>query len=229
MLSVHSLARDLPERYIIGRTGSGPLEFSFGNTFLCFTPWGTLLVSEGPNRRVQEVNVETRTHVSFLTHPDLRDPTGVCASDKYIAVSSGCSASIVLFTASARPEDRRVLWSCPPHRLHVAGLRFTRDGCHVASGHFCGGAGIALFSLRDGSKAGYFPATEVWDLEECEGGFVVAGRSVGSVHKVFLDPSHPNVPVPLPRSGRNTSMALVPGFGLIVAHCNGVEVLQPPA
>jgi hypothetical protein len=227
MLSVHSLARDLPERYVIGRSGSGPLEFSFGYTFLCFTPWGTLLVSEGPNRRVQEVNVETRRHVSFLTDSGFNYPTGVCASDKYIAVSDDRSGPVVLFTASARPEDRRVLWRCPLSG-EVGGLRFTRNGCHVASSHYSGG-GIALLSIVDGSSAGSLPAGGIWDLEECEGGFVVVPWSVGSVHKVFSDRTRASVSVPLQRSSTGTSMALVPGFGLIVAHYNGVEVLEPPA
>ena len=81
-------------RFTLGGQGDGPLQFDFGKGdvgWLCFLQRAPgvhhLLVSEGANHRIQEIDVLGRRHVAFLFADLLSNPRGVSAAADLIAVA----------------------------------------------------------------------------------------------------------------------------------------------
>jgi hypothetical protein len=228
----------------LGGLGSGPLQFNFDRKIIkmAFTvpapssgPGAarpTLLVADGGNDRVQEVDVVTRAHVGYLCPPGtLKRPRGVAASRAHIAVTTCADGhhSVHLFDAVSRAR----MWTVGgqegsgPRKLSLPlGVRFTADGARVAVAD-CLNRRIMVLSVVDGSSEGLVstPGIEPRDVEEVEGGWLVA---TGSGHRVALVPAAGGEPTAvvggLAGSGEGQfrsvySLALVPGLGLLVADC----------
>jgi hypothetical protein len=186
---------------VFGGGGSGPLQFNMGNSsgtisgMLAFTegsttPIGvpTLLVTEGSNNRVQEINVLTRSHIGYLPG-SIYDPHGVAANKSRIAVSAlsgpGSGVHVVhLFDATTRAL---LLTTAPGLLGSSIGLRFTDDGLNVAVADY-GNARLTMFSVADGSSVKNLPTgCSPYDIEECTTGWVVADKDSNKVHLVPSD------------------------------------------
>ena len=85
-LHVYSLTTGAPLRTIGGPgTGRGHCAWDLGG--LCMTPRGTVLVAEGGNSRLQEVNVDDGSHVRFVGERLLNRPQFVDANGSVIVVT----------------------------------------------------------------------------------------------------------------------------------------------
>jgi DNA-binding beta-propeller fold protein YncE len=225
----------------LGAPGSGPLQFKFVGKVIkmAFTvpapssgPGAarpTLLVADCGNDRVQEVDVVARAHVGYLCPPGtLKEPFGVATSRTHIAVTT-CTAVhglAHLFDAVSRAR----LWtvgglsgSGSRQLSGPFGVRFTADGARVAVADR-DNKRIAVLSV-DGSLVGHVltPGIEPCDVEEVQGGWLVATGFEGS--SVALVPAVGGEPVALVRGVEGSrkgqlngvfSFALVPGLGLLV-------------
>jgi hypothetical protein len=230
-----------------GADSPAPMQFLFCDEMLCpsgslaFTGPPTsrlLLVTDAGHDAVHIIDVVARAHVGYLAAPGyLTHPRGVAARGSLAAVSSwkglggdaldlfegsGCSWSPVrmLCAGWCDPERADGLLRMP------SGLRFTSDGTGLAVADYCNDR-VSLFRVSDGSFVRHLATGLAGpsDVEECEGGWLVAchcshtvefvGGSVGGI----LDG---DVELKVP-----SALALVPGLGLVVRD-NRVHVFATP-
>jgi hypothetical protein len=131
----------------VGKKGFLSLEFDFSNLggWMCFTPYGTLLVAEGDNRRVQELRLERAvdgiplsvTHEKYFGRSPrgiaLLGPRVVTSNRDVVVVSDwlpGASAGPRLVVYDARDASSRKC-ICPTGIVRLRepfGVRLSRDG-----------------------------------------------------------------------------------------------------
>jgi hypothetical protein len=221
---------------------------------LAFTPPGDetraarplLLVIDSRQQAVHVVDVIDRVHVGYVAAPGTVDgPQGVAVSldGSLVAVSTcptgtfqGSGAigvkddAILLYrncggTAAAAWEKVRVIRGGLNQPL---GLRFTRDGtaiCVANLRYSC----ASLFRVADGvlvRHVAFVPRRGLRDLEEVEGGWLLACPSIDSAGYVgFGSNTDPECREAVPWWPRcclteppanPTSLAVVPGYGVVV-------------
>ena len=81
---------------VSGRS-SGPGMFNFNFGGLCVTPRGTLLLAEGGNHRVQEINPTTGAHLRFIGVHQLNQPHCVDVSGDALVVSETTRISVFFY------------------------------------------------------------------------------------------------------------------------------------
>ena len=245
-LTVYGLPRSLPSRAApqsttglprlctLGGPDSPPeLRFRFGGSGgLAFTdPTCTtaplLLVTDDRNE-VRVIDVASRVHVGYVgARGSIPGPRGVAARGSLVAVSCwvlrDCGVHVVrVFEGSGSDwTPLRVLgggvgadgWLHGPF-----GLRFTGDGSGVAVAD-PGNHRVSLFSVGDGSFVRQLATglARAYDVEECEGGWLVACYGSDTVEFVGGDGvGHATLGKRGSGDGefdRPTALAQVPGLG----------------
>lgn len=185
-----------------GGVGDEPLKFRAPG-WCCFTPGPapSLLVTEGGNGRLQEVGFSAHDsaahyHLGFLFSGALVGPQAVAASADAIAVSESREAlhRVSVFDRTTLA----LLCHLGGDTLSLpSGLRFTRDGGGLLVAD-TGNNRVVLFSVAGGAGSG--PGASVrtvaaaehglrWprDVEEWEGGILVANTNGNSVLVVQVD------------------------------------------
>jgi hypothetical protein len=208
-----------------------------------------LLVTDGGHDAVHVIDVVARTHVGHVGAPgSIPGPRGVAARGSLVAVSSwkrndsgehtvrlfegagsGWAPLRVLGGGFGMPgaADGQMKW---PY-----GLRFTGDGTGVAVAEE-GNDRVSLFRVADGSFVRQLATglSYPFDVEECEGGWLVAGGAFGSSTVAHVG-GYGKVSATLGKYGRGdgefynpSALALVPGLGLVVREAgnNRVQVFQ---
>jgi hypothetical protein len=204
---------------------------NFSSGYLAFTGSGTsrvLLVTDHGNDAVHVVDVVNRVHVGYLAAPGTIDgPRGVAAKDSLVAISAWKKWSegehavrlfqgrgamwtplCVIGGGSGSPGGADGQLTCP------RGLRFTDDGTGLAVAD-TGNCRVSVFRVKDGSCAQQVATVRrPSDVEEYQGGWLVACNST-TIHHVGNGLKETN------GKGKRvlcipTTMALVPGLGLVV-------------
>mgnify|MGYP002143860403 CR=1 FL=1 len=227
-----------PYQQINGQVYGG----GYGSGCMAFTGPPTsrfLLVTDAGKVAVHVIDVVGRVHAGYVAAPgSLAGPRGVAARGSLVAVTawkeedSGVHAVHLFEGSGCSWSPVRVLcggWSGPGgadgQLYRPRGLRFTSDGTGLAVSDDANGR-VSLFRVGDGSFVRHVATglSGPMDVEECEGGWLVAcftsdtvefvgggvggggvGRATlgkeGSRDGEFLYPS---------------ALALVPGLGLVV-------------
>jgi hypothetical protein len=237
---------DLARVCTLGGAGSpAPMQFKFwdssytGRTsgWMAFTGPASarlLVVTDAGHDAVHVIDVAGRVHVGYVAAPGAIDgPRGVAARGSLVAVSAwrgGSDDHVELFEGSGAswsavravaggfggPGDAgRQL-----RRPH--GLRFTADGTGLAVAD-SGNGRVSVFRVEDGSFARHVATglSGPWDVEECEGGWLVACALAHTIE--FVDGGADGGGVSLGKGGCGdgefswpSALALVPGLGLVV-------------
>ena len=220
---------------VIGRRGSGELEFQYSVGGLCTTDYGTVLVAESLNSRVQEVNVVTATFVRFVgvgvvDGPDFVDADGTC-----IAVSETDAHRVSVLS---RFDGSLIHRFGGPHGVRLGlelglprGVALLGSGSGVA---VCDGfhRRVTLYSWT-GEVQESMPLPVGWPRNIVEtaaggGGFVVCRGGAGSTAP--NDSLHHVVHGACSASGLDTgevyAAALVPGGGLVARAARSVHVRE---
>jgi hypothetical protein len=213
-------------------------------SFFCSSGWMAftglvdsrlLVVSDAGHRAVHVIDVVGRMHVGHVAAPGtLPGPRGVAARGSLVAVCShnehscGFQRSIYIFEGSGATWAMvRVIGvdhrhgvcrdSChlKGHLSFPRGLRFTADGVRLVVMEECHRR-LSAFRVEDGSLVGHLGNMLPWadDLEECEGGWLMACPHTDSVE--FLDEGDQKRARLLDDVRAPTSLALVRGLGLVV-------------
>jgi hypothetical protein len=227
-----------------GASSPAPMQFKFDDGkfsgWMAFTGPSTsrlLLLADAGHDAVHVIDVAGRVHVGYVAAPGtIAGPRGVAARGSLVAVSawkqldSGDHVVWVFEGSGPRWTAVRVVAGgfggpgsahgqlCYPH-----GLRFTGDGTGLAVADVgTRNRRVSLFRVEDGSLLRHVATGLLgpYDVEECEGGWLVAcgGRYshtiefVGGVGRARLGKEG---------SGDGefwcpTALALVPGLGLVV-------------
>jgi hypothetical protein len=213
-------------------------EARYASGWMAFTGPATsrlLLLTDAGQDAVHVIDVAGRGHVGYVAAPGtIAGPRGVAARGSLVAVSAWSNGHsgdhvVQLFEGSGASWTAiRVVGggfgapgSADGQLKHPYGLRFTADGMGLAVAELLNRR-VSLFRVEDGSFVRHV-ATGLrypWDVEECEGGWLVA--CVGSHTVEFVDGDG----VGQARLGREGSddgefsgpsaLALVPGLGLVV-------------
>jgi hypothetical protein len=230
-----------------GASSPAPMQFNFlvdgfSSGWMAFTGPATsrlLLLTDAGHDAVHVIDVAGRVHAGYVAAPGtIAGPRGVAARGSLVAVSawkrkdSGDHVVRVFEGSGAMWTAVRVVGggfggpgSADGQLTYPRGLRFSGDGTGQAVADD-GNGRVSLFRVEDGSFVRHV-ATGLdgpFDVEECEGGWLVAsydshtiefvggdvdgggvGRArlgmVGSGDGEFINPS---------------ALALVPGLGLVV-------------
>ena len=232
-----------------GTSSPAPMQFKFldGNGFsgwMAFTGPATsrlLLVADHGHDAVHVIDVAGRVHAGYVAAPGtIAGPQGVAARGSLVAVSawgkggSGDRRVVRVFEGSG------AVWTairelgggfggpgwvdgqlCRPY-----GLRFTGDGTGLAVADY-GNHRVSVFRVEDWSFARHVATglSYPWDVEECEGGWLVACINSHTIQFVGGGDVGGGVVVRA-RLGKKGSgdgeldlpsaLALVPSLGLVV-------------
>ncbi len=224
-----------------GEDSRAPMQFKFndGNYsgWMAFTGPATsrlLLLTDAGHNAVHVIDVGGRGHAGFVAAPGtISGPRGVAARGSLVAVSawrgyvsgghvvrlfegSGAMWTAVRIVAGGFGGPGSAggqLW-CP------YGLRFTGDGTGLAVADD-GNGRVSVFRVADGSYVRHVATglSHPWDVEECEGGWLVACYSSNTIEFVDArletegagDGSHC-----LGKLSGPVALALFPGRGLVV-------------
>ncbi len=227
-----------------GTSSPAPMQFKFcdGNDsgYLAFTGPATsrlLLLTDAGHDAVHVIDVAGRVHAGYVAAPGtIAGPRGVAARGSLVAVSawkgehSGEHVVRVFEGSGAMwTAVRVVVWgfggpgSADGQLYRPCGLRFTGDGTGLAVADYVNNR-VSVFRVEDGSFVRHV-ATGLsgppWDVEECEGGWLVACYSSHTIE--FVGGSWFRRGARLGREGSGdgefrypTALALVPGLGLVV-------------
>jgi sugar lactone lactonase YvrE len=172
---------------VVGDEGSGPGQFYYPHK-LCFTPDGTLLVSEWENRRLQEVTL-TGHHVRFIGEDVFQSSVaGVDASKDFIIASQPdeTDSDLVVFDFRTGAFLRR--FSTFDRTASVVdamdsgccGLRISPDGYHMLVAQFLTNR-VSVYSLLSGRLVRQFglsdELTEPQDVCVSDSGEIIVANS----------------------------------------------------
>jgi hypothetical protein len=227
-----------------GASSPSPLRFLFDDAhgpsgWMAFTGPATsrlLVVTDAGHGAVHVVDVVRRVHVGYVAAPGtIAGPRGVAARGSLVAVSAWkqwhhgdhvvrvFEGSGALWTAvrtlaggfggPGRADGQR---KCP------YGLRFAADGTGLAVADVWNNR-VSLLRVEDGSFVRHVATGQSapWDVEECEGGWLVACWDSDTVTHVDGCLGDVGAPVGGRGSGAGefkgpSALALVPGLGLLV-------------
>jgi hypothetical protein len=251
--SISGTGTGLPLVCTLGGAGSpAPMQFEFNDGSYRYSGWMAftgpptsplLLVTDVGHDAVHVIDVVGRVHVGYVAAPGaIAGPRGVAARGSLVAVSAwkcgGVGDHVVrLFEGSG------ATWTAThvvgggvgapgsaDGQLHRPfGLRFSADGTGLAVAD-ASNSRVSVFRVEDGSFVRHV-ATGLdapWDVEECEGGWLVACPLVNTI--AFVGGGSVggggDSGVGRPRLGKwgsgdgefvlPSALALVPGLGLVV-------------
>jgi hypothetical protein len=230
-----------------GASSPAPMQFDFGrgagwSGWMAFTGPATsrlLLLTNAGHDAVDVIDVAGRVHVGYVAAPGtITGPRCVAARGSLVAVSAwrGGSGDHVVHVF----EGNGAMWTAvrvvgggfggpgsADGQLHSPyGLRFTGDGTGLALADF-GNDRMSVFRVEDGSFVRHVATGLSYprDVEECEGGWLVACSCSHTIEFVGGDVDD-GVTASRARLGRKGSgdgeflgpsaLALVPGLGLVV-------------
>ncbi len=198
-----------------------------------------LLLTAAGHDAVHVIDVAGRVHVGYVAAPGtIAGPRGVAARGSLVAVSAwkhGYSGEHVVHVF----EGSGAMWTAVREvaggfggpgsadgQLHCPyGLRFTGDGVGLAVADWCN-VRVSVFRVEDGSFARHVATglDRPFDVEECEGGWLVACWSSNTIEFVGGDVDGGGVGrARLGKRGSGdgefinpSALALVPGLGLVV-------------
>jgi hypothetical protein len=198
-----------------------------------------LLLTDAGHDAVHVIDVAGRVHAGYVAAPGtIAGPRGVAARGSLVAVSawkkehSGEHVVRVFEGSGAMWTAVRVVGggfglpgSADGQLDRPYGLRFTGDGTGLAVAD-TGNGRVSVFRVEDGSFARHV-ATGLdgpWDVEECEGGWLVACNTSHTIEFVGGDVGGGGVGrARLGKGGSGdgefyypSALALVPGLGLVV-------------
>ncbi len=224
-----------------GAASPAPMQFDFWSGdgysgWMAFTGPATsrlLLLTDAGHDAVHVIDVVGRNHVGYVAAPGtIAGPRGVAAKGSLVVVSawkadSGEHVVRVFEGSGAMWTAVRVVaggFGGPGRadgQLHCPyGLRFTFDDAGLAVAD-AGNRRVSLFRVEDGSFARHVATglRGLYDVEECEGGWLVVCQTDHTIEFVGGD-------VGRPRLGEEgigdreflypSALALVPGLGLVV-------------
>lgn len=230
-------------------------DYSGGLAFTGRASARLLLVADTGQGAVHVIDVLHKVHVGYVGGlGSIVGPKGVAATCDMAAVTSWewynrGDHVVRLFTGEgAAWTPVRVLgggfgYPGPGHgQMNCPeGLRFTRDGTAVVVADM-GNMRVSKFRVRDGSLDKHVATglLEPHDVEECQGGWIVACRGSNTLEFVGdADSAHTGPALPRASLGRwpsspiqfsrPSSLALVPGLGLVVRELGSVKVFSVTA
>jgi hypothetical protein len=240
-LSVFGLLAPCPLLHTIGGDGAGPLQFK-DIARVCFTVLGddTVLVAEGGNDRVQEVDVMGPSHVAFWGVGLLEGPRGVAACRTLVAVTEQGAKRVSLFDSSTRALLR---WCGGPESssselLYLPrGLCFSDHGLRVIVADASGA--LLEYNTADGNLVNRLHDDTVQgalDVVPYLGGLLIVDCIKNAVLPIARSSSLPEslaVFASLVQLGREgdaagqfrgpSALVLVPGVGLLVREREGAR------
>jgi hypothetical protein len=213
--------------------------------WMAFTGHATsrlLLLTDAGLDAVHVIDVAGRVHVGYVAAPgSIAGPRGVAARGSLAAVSTwqerdrGDHVVRVFEGSGAMWTAVRVVaggfegpGSADGQLKQPYGLRFTGDGTRLAVTDRCNGR-VSLFRVEDGSFVRHVVTglSGPFDVEECEGGWLVACDSSNTVEFVSGGVGRAR----LGKEGRGdgefkwpSALALVPGLGLVVREYDRFQV-----
>ena len=171
-----------------GGKGYGKGQFNWGYGGLCLTPRGTVLVAEGNNRRVQEVNVDDGSHVRFFGEAVVVAPNCVDCNDSVVAVADLDDGFVSLLSWPDGSFLRQFgNTGCYEEALYRAyGVRLLSDGSGVVVADQ-DNYRLSIFSMA-GAFVRSFSLEGPYDVVECDGGasFIVTSWMTNAVSKVSV-------------------------------------------
>jgi hypothetical protein len=230
-----------------GASSPSPMQFkfndgSYSSGWIAFTGPATsrlLLLTDAGHDAVHVIDVAGRVHAGYMAAPGtIAGPRGVAARGSLVAVSawgkagSGDHVVRVFEGSGAMWTAVRVVGggfggpgSADGHLRCPRGLRFSGDGTGLAVADR-GNNRVSVFRVEDGSFARHV-ATGLggpYDVEECEGGWLVACFDSQTIEFVGGDVDGGGVGrASLGKGGSGdgqfwspSALALVPGLGLVV-------------
>ncbi len=232
-----------------GASSPAPMQFKFSDDnysgWMAFTGPATsrlLVLTDAGYDAVHVVDVAGRVHAGYVAAPGtIAGPRGVAARGSLVAVSAwkidGSGEHVVrMFEGSgAMWTVVRVVGggfrgpgSADGQLKYPLGLRFTGDGMGLAVADR-GNDRVSVFRVEDGSFARHV-ATGLggpFDVEECEGGWLVACWGSHTIEFVGGDVGGDEGRARLGKWGSGdgefnwpSALALVPGLGLVVRERN---------
>ncbi len=217
-----------------------------------------LAVADVGRRAVHVVDVVGRTHVGYVAAPlTITAPRGVAATGTLVAVSAwnvhgdavymfeGSRATWAIIRVVVRGSVRihsygsvEIYINMKGHLKRPNGIRFSSDGTELAvaeAGKDC----LSLFRVQDGSFQRHVATDICWPhaVEQCEDGWLVPSFNRHGVQFHGSDcvhGRHADQPT-LGKLGHGdgefscpTAVALVPGLGLVVRDCGGLQFFATP-
>lgn len=224
--------------YLLGGAfSSAPMKFKFrtvpSSGWMAFTGPGAyrlLVVTDAGHKAVHVIDVVSRAHVGYVSAPGTIDnPRGVASHGSLVAVSTcGFRGQVRVYEGSgASWAPVRVLADNSAGTLDagdrlkmLCGLRFTADGLGLVVADNNGS--VNMFRMKDGAFARHGAPTVMpigaggsFDVEECEGGWLVAGAgsiefvSDGGATKTAISQHDGQFCTP-------TAVAIIPGLGFAI-------------
>jgi hypothetical protein len=229
-----------------GASSPAPMQFEFFDGdysgWMAFTGPATsrlLLLTDAGHDAVHVIDVAGRVHVGYVAAPgNISGPRGVAARGSLVAVSawkeddSGEHVVRVFEGSGTMWTAIRVVGgglggpgSADGQLRRPYGLQFSGDGTGLAVADWYNDR-VSVFRVEDGSFARHI-ATELsrpYDVEECEGGWLVACYGSDTIEFVGGDMGGVGMGrARLGKGGRGdgefdcpSALALVPGLGLVV-------------
>jgi hypothetical protein len=232
-----------------GASSPAPMQFKFlvegySSGWMAFTGPATsrlLLLTDAGHDAVHIIDMAGRVHAGYVAAPGtIAGPRGVAARGSLVAVSawkkvgSGDHVVRVFEGSGATWTGVRVVaggfegpGSADGQLYRPYGLRFTGDGTGLAVADTDNGR-VSVFRVEDGSFARHVATglSYPFDVEECEGGWLVACVGSDTIEFVGCDVDGGGGGVDSARLGKGGSgdgefwcpsaLALVPGLGLVV-------------
>jgi hypothetical protein len=209
-----------------------------------------LLLTDASHDAVHVIDVAGRVHVGYVAAPGtIAGPRGVAARGSLVAVSawkeydSGDHLVCVFEGSGARWSVVHVVGGgfggpgSEDWQLHCPyGLRFTGDGAELAVAEW-GNRRVSVFRVEDGFFMRH-AATGLdgpYDVEECEGGWLVACHYSHTIEFVGGDVDGGVGRASLGKGGSGdgqfscpSALALVPGLGLVVRDRTRLQFFATP-
>lgn len=220
-----------------GAFSSAPMKFKFNGSpssgWMAFTGPGAcrlLVVTDAGHHAVHVIDVVSRAHVGYVSAPGTIDrPRGVASHGSLVAVSTcGIQGQVRVYKGSGATwapvgvlSGTSAFTLGAGDRLYMlCGLRFTADGLGLVVADTNGS--VNMFRMKDGEFARHGAPTVMpmgagapFDVEECEGGWLVACRR--SIE--FVSDAGAGKPAISQHGGQfytPTAVAIIPGLGFAV-------------
>jgi hypothetical protein len=209
------------------------------------SPGPLLLVVDQGNDAVHVVDVVTKAHLGYVVPPGtLPSPRSIATRGRLVAVSAwtqyteGLHAVWLYEGAGSSWTPTRVRCGLLPGPLDgqlkaPCGVRFTQDGTGLVVVDACNGR-VSRFHVSDGTFAGHVAlgVSGSYDVEECEGGWLIATHASGILHVAVGAGPKPCTTTVVGRVGVDSeecpllelgTLAVVPGVGVAVwgSHLGG--------
>ncbi len=193
-----------------GNSSAAPMRFRFrdasnvdecGSGFLAFTgdnigSYPLLLVTDHGQNCIHVIDVVSKLHVGYMGGDpgSVQGPRGVAASGALVAVSCWTRGShghvVTLFQRALTSWEQVRIIGGEGQLCRPAGLKFLAGSCELAVAD-SGNHRISRYRVSDGQFLRQDAvAGTPWDLDQCEGGLLVARYDSHDVNFLCSDPDH---------------------------------------